>query len=284
MVSTATASARFVEQRKEEGPRAFAALYLELEPRVAGLLAATRDLRGLDGDVFRGDPSAWRELRYFCAPPVSEEDLWTLVGGPKFKRVPPAYADDVAEVIGLVLDPIRFPWVEQRRDPTAQERDKAVMATTALLTTALLSTQRRRAESFKQEAAVAEALTAAGYRQDPARTPVWVIDELERGTFSRERNVGGAKCDVPVRLYDGRLLLVECKISNGPKNSWKRLIREVGGKAEKWRGRFGDQVLTGAVLAGVYDLSCLNNSQQDGVVLFWQHDLQPLAEFVEAAR
>jgi hypothetical protein len=96
----------------------------------------------------------------------------------------------------------------------------------------------------------------------------------------RTATFAGAKCDVPVRLHDGRLLAIECKISNGPKNSWKRLNREVGGKAERWRGHFGGQVVTAAVLAGMYDLSCLLAAQADGVHVFWEQDLEPLKDFV----
>ncbi|MDQ3689605.1 MAG: replication-relaxation family protein [Chloroflexota bacterium] len=36
---------------------------------------------------------------------------------------------------------------------------------------------------------------------------------------------------MPLRLHDGRLLLIECKVSNEGTNSVKRLNREVGGKA-----------------------------------------------------
>lgn len=111
-----------------------------------------------------------------------------------------------------------------------------------------------------------------------------MLDALARGGFSRERKVAGAKCDVPVRLHDGRLLAIECKISNGPKNSWKRLNREVGGKAERWRGHFGGQVLTAAVIAGMFDLSCLRAAQADGVHVFWEHDLEPLKDFVVSTR
>jgi hypothetical protein len=85
-------------------------------------------------------------------------------------------------------------------------------------------------------------------------------------------------------LRDGRLLALECKVSNGPKNSWKRVNREVGGKAETWRSQFGMQVVTSVVLAGVYHLSCLVAAQdQQKVALFWEHDLTPLAEFLERA-
>jgi hypothetical protein len=282
-LARAEAARRFVAERKEEGPRAFAAMYRLVEPQVRGVLEVTGDLGALTGALFRDDPDSWGLMRYFCAPPISEEDLWTLAGR-KFKRVPPDVADTVAAVLLDVLDPIRFPWVKDDREPTHEERESAVMATSSLSAYERLRTQRRGTSSTRQEAAVGVALEEAGYTRDDGRSDVWVLDELDRGCFSRERKVAGAKCDVPVRLRDGRLLAVECKISNGPKNSWKRLNREVGGKAERWRQRFGGQVLTAAVLGGVFDLSCLQTAQADGVCVFWEHDLEPLKHFASDAQ
>jgi XamI restriction endonuclease len=279
----AIAEALFKEQRREEGPRAFAAVYAEVEPDVRRALAATRDLLELTGQVFVDDPALFQVMRYFCGPPISEEDLWTLVGGPKFKRVPTEYADETAEVIALVIDPVRFPWVEAARKPSDTEREAAVLATTTLLAGRVIGTKRRGTASTRQEAAVAAVLEQAGYNLDHGRDPVFVLDRLERGVYSRERRIAGAKCDVPVRLRDGRLLAIECKVSNGPKNGWKRVNREVGGKAETWRQQFGTQIVTAVVLAGVYDLSCLETAQEaQNVCLFWEHDLAPLAEFVNA--
>lgn len=184
-----------------------------------------------------------------------------------------------------LLDPIRFPWRESRRGPTPVELDASILATTVMLASVTTATRRRGDASTRQEAAVAQVLDAAGLSFDPARTPIDVIDALPRGSFSRERKVAGAKCDVPVRLRDGRLLALECKVSNGPKNSWKRLNREVGGKAERWRAAFGGQLVTGAVLAGVFDLSCLVAAQGDEVVaIYWEHDLTRLITFLNAAR
>jgi hypothetical protein len=247
-------------------------------------LRATGDLLTLTGDVFRADPALFQILRNFCGPPISEEDLWTLVGGPKFKRVPPDYADETADVISLVIDPVRFPWVRAERLPTSVEREAAVLATTTLVASRIIATNRRGSASSRQEAAVAAVLGNSGFQLDESRRAIRALDDLARGSYSRERPVAGAKCDVPVRLRDGRLLALECKVSNGPKNSWKRVNREVGGKAETWRGEFGMQVVTGVVLAGVYDLSCLVAAQDSqNVTLFWEHDLTPLADFLERA-
>lgn len=182
-----------------------------------------------------------------------------------------------------VIDSVRFPWVEDGRDPSPTELEAAVLATTCLLAHERLHTHRRMTASVGQEAAVAAVLEAAGFGRVESRDAVWLADDMDRGAYSPERRVAGAKCDVPVRLRDGRLLLLERKVSNGPKNGWKRLLRETAGKREKWRNRFGDQAVTGAVVAGVFDLSCLRNAQEDRLCLFWQHDLRPLHAFVSSA-
>lgn len=95
----------------------------------------------------------------------------------------------------------------------------------------------------------------------------------------------GAKCDVPVMLYDGRLLLIECKVSNSGLNSIKRLIRETCGKANRWRNELGARAITAAVLSGVFKLVHLRQAQNDyGVTIFWERDLQPLAAFLKSTR
>lgn len=274
----------FTRRRREEGPRAFAAMYGSLRQRVEAVFDASDDLRELSGRVFLDDPDAWQACRYVCGPPISQEDLWTLVGGPKFKRVPAEYADDTAEAIRVVIDSVRFPWVEQGRAATAHERETAVLATTVLWAAQQLGTARRQESSTRQEALTGSALLAGGLQFEASRTPITFIDDLARGFYCKERGVAGAKCDVPARLKDGRLLALECKVSNGPKNGWKRLNLEVGGKAEKWRGHFGShQVVTAVVLAGVIDLASLIAAQRNGVVLFWEHDLEPLTRFVAEA-
>jgi hypothetical protein len=277
------AEAAFVVERVAEGAHAYYAQLKLVEARVRQTLADTDNLRRLSGVTLQGDPGLWQTLRYFCAPPVSEEDLWTLVGR-KFKRTTnESIANSTAVAISKILDKIRFPWILGSDNPDPADLEGAVRATTVLLAHELFKTERRKNASKKQENRIADELIAMGLTLDPARTPILTLDTLARGSFSRERKVDGAKCDVPVRLRDGRLLALECKVSNGPKNSWKRLHREVGGKAERWRQEFGTQIVTGAVLAGVYDLSCLQKSQAEhGVYLFWQHNLDPLKDFVQA--
>jgi hypothetical protein len=242
----------------------------------------TDNLLSFDGDFLIREPRIWQMLRYFCAPPVSEEDLWTIVGGPKFKSVPSSLAQATADAISDVIDPVRFPWVISGRRPTRHEIEAAMLATTTLLANRAVATSRRIEASAEQEQSVADALEGTGYRFDPSRSHVEFLDNMDRGSYSRERNIGAAKCDVPARLNDGRLLAIECKVSNGPKNGWKRVNREVGGKSSIWKSEFGNQIITCVVLSGVFDLKCLTSVQDQGVHIFWQHDLDELISAIQS--
>jgi hypothetical protein len=271
---------RFILERQGEGPTAFHLMYRQVEPIVRGVLQSTNNLHEVNAAALIREPRLWQALRYFCAPPISEEDLWTLVGN-KFKTVKPAFAAATADAFASVLDSIRFPWLQANSEPTVEQLESAVMSTTFLLAHETLKTARRGSASEAQEAEVSRALLAINVTLDARRSAIVRLDELDRGSFSRERKVGGAKCDIPIRLADGRLLAVECKVSNGPKNSWKRLQREVGGKSERWKQEYGSQVVTAALLAGVFDLRCLIVAQNEqDVFLFWQHDLHDLTAFI----
>lgn len=278
------AESLFREERKNEGPRAFASMYERFEPDVRHALAITDDCLTIVSQVFADHPLLWGVLRYFCAPPISEEDLWTMVGQ-KFPKsgVPADSAEATALALVDSLDTIRLPWIPEGRAPTAAERESAVLATTQLVAYERLRTARRGKAAKIQEAFVAEQLSGIGFELNPMRSAVNSLDDLDRRTYSRERKLAAEKCDVPVRLADGRLLALECKVSNGPKNGWKRLHRDVVGKAEIWSGAFGKQVLTAAVVAGVYDLSCLSKAQDRGIFIFWQQDITSLIEFVSKA-
>jgi len=127
---------------------------------------------------------------------------------------------------------------------------------------------------------VAGGLLSIGWQKSTLRK-VDTLDDLDRGWFSSEVLLAGSKCDVPIRLKDGRLLALECKVTNSAINSVKRLNRETGGKADQWRRAFGEQVIPAAVLAGVFKLGNLVDAQdRQGIAIFWEHHLDQLFEFV----
>jgi hypothetical protein len=103
------------------------------------------------------------------------------------------------------------------RDPTPAEVDAAILATTTLVPQETLGTKRRGSASRIQEGLVFRHTSRCRPEAGQIAQTVSALDEIARGDFSRERKVGGAKCDVPIPLNDGRLLVLECKVSNGPR-------------------------------------------------------------------
>jgi XamI restriction endonuclease len=275
----------FIKSWGEKGTSAYRAAFEANEPVVRRLFQLTEDLREFSGEVFREDRDLLDAARYLGGPPVSEDDLATLAGAPLPRLArDPELASRTADVLRSAWDPIRYPWLGEDRTPTEHERHAAIVWTAGIWAVERVRTLQRTRSSREQEKEVARVLLDAGFRQYAHLRRLSTLDELPRGSFSKETNLAGSKCDVPVRLRDGRLLAIECKVSNSALNSVKRLIRETGGKARHWRTQFGLQVVTAAVLAGVYKLTSLVDAQDSyDIAIFWERNLAPLAEFVSGA-
>jgi hypothetical protein len=279
------AIARFIDERGRDSTTAYRAAFARNEPAVRKLLEVSADLLRLDTATIADESELVEAARYMAGPPISEDDLETLTGGHLGgKRLDPETAGRVVDVLRSSLDPIRFPWVSENRPPSEHEREASIAWTAGMWAAEQLRTLRRLESSKRQEAAVGTLLQEARFKLHPRTKRIVALDELPRGMFMHEVVLAGTKCDVPIRLHDGRLLALECKVSNSAVNSVKRLVRETGGKARTWHDAFGQQVVTGAVLAGVYKLVNLRDAQENyGVAIFWEHDLTPLRQFVLGA-
>lgn len=278
------AIALFIQERAQEGDASYRQAFETNRKLVERLFLSTKYLSVTDGNILSANPDLIEVARFLAAPPVSEDDLDTLVGRrvATRKTLPAELAQAAFDVLGAMIDTIRCPWLREERAPSAAEIKEAIDWTAGLLTVEQLRTERRTESAKRQQEAVAQLLLNNGWQEAPRR-PIQVLDDLPRGHFSRESDVWGAKCDVPIRLHDGRLLALECKVSNSATNSVKRLIRETCGKASTWRQAAGDQIITGAVLAGVFKMKNLLEAQDDHhVVVFWEHDLSPLLQFISS--
>lgn len=281
----ASALAAFVKERGREGTAAYASAFQRLRPQVEATFAATGDLGTWQPDLLVNQPALVSPMRYLIAPLISADDLETLVEGrTRNKRISTDVAARVTTLVEASLDPIRYPWLRAGRDPSDAERRSAIDWTTGVWASEQVRTARKTESSRRQEAAVATLLRELGYEHSGKRR-FTALDELPRGSFGGEAVLAGAKADVPVRLHDGRLLAIECKVSNSAVNSVKRLLRETGGKARAWREAYGQQVVPAAVLSGVFKLSDLLAAQESHrIALFWETDLSPLADFLERSK
>jgi hypothetical protein len=228
-------------------------------------------------------------FRYLAAPPISTDDLKVLAEAPSLAKgrlkSKPEDVKRLIEIVHLVLDRRRFSWVLENREPTEAERDAAVTASAALMAASRVQTKRRTFGKAQQEARVKEALRALGLQEVAARDIPNVSLAPAAGEFCGESRLGTRKGDIIVRLWDQRVMPIECKVSNSSLNSVKRLNNDAAVKAGSWQRDFGlRQVVPTAVLSGVYKLHNLLDAQDRGLTIFWVHDLKPLTAWITSTK
>lgn len=231
-----------------------------------------------------------KTLRYIAAPPISDDDLKTLAEvkslAPGALKKNPAAVRDIVRTVMVAIDRKRFTWdFTKGAEPNEQERSAAVLATAALLATSHVNTKRRHTQQHGQEDKVRQALTGIGYREVKRRNIDAITDAPAVGEFCPESKVAGRKGDFVVRLFDGRVLVLECKSSNSELNSLKRLDNDTVAKARQWRERLGkSHIVAAAMVAGVYKLERLVAVQSDDLYLFWSHRMDGFIDFVQSTR
>lgn len=255
------------------------------------LLETSVDLLALETQALAilSDKKMLDALRYAAGPPISLDDLKTVSSTPSVTASvlgkDAAAVHRIIETIQIALDRRRFPWVTEGREPTEIERQAAVLASAALMASSKVGTARRSASQKEQEGKVEAALVAIGWKQVGTRTIKTMSDAPQPGEFCNESQLGTRKADFVVGLMDGRILALECKVSNSATNSVKRLNNDAAKKAVEWVKQFGTTgVVPAAVLSGVYKLHNLEAAQAEGLVLFWAHDLASLTDWIKAAK
>lgn len=290
-VDRAKASAAFTKERLEEPLEDYLEAFDVYQGYVEELLEATVDLTDLDTpalDVL-GDARLLEAFRYLAAPPISSDDYKVLADVRSFARSrldrSPAAVQRLLDVVRQVLDRRRFAWVVEGREPTEAERSAAVMASAALMAASRTQTGRRTKGKDQQEGAVKAALRELGFTEVASRVIPNISHAPAPGEFCGESRLGTRKGDIIVRLWDHRVMPIECKVSNSSTNSVKRLNNDAAVKAASWKLDFGlRQVVPAAMLGGVYKLHNLIDAQERGLTIFWAHDLKAMTDWIAATR
>lgn len=281
----------FRKERMEEPLEDYLEAFDEYRGYIEDLLEKTVNLTQLEGQALAvlTDPHLLEVFRYLAAPPISADDLKVLAEAPSLAkgqlRKKPEDVRRLVEIVRLVLDRRRFSWVVEGREPTEPERGAAVMASAALIAASRVQTKHRTTGKAQQEALVTRALIDLGLRKVPVRDIPTVSLAPSPGEFCGESRLGTRKADIVVRLWDHRVMPIECKVSNSSLNSVKRLNNDAAVKAGTWQRDFGlRQVVPTAVLSGVYNLHNLVDAQDRGLTLFWAHDLRLLTGWIASLR
>lgn len=283
----------FRRQRLEEPIETYGELFDEERAVMEDLLESTVDLSQLSEEALAllSDRDLQDAFRYLAGPPISQDDLLTLVDAeslsPARLRSDPDLVRRIAEVIRDALDRRRFPWVSEGREPEPAERDAAILASAALAAMRGVETKRRTQGKTAQEAAVRQALLEHGFSlvRIPNASAPTLAQAPKPGEFSMEASLAGRKADLIVGLWDHRVMPIECKVSNSSINSIKRLNNDATAKAEGWIKDLGEvQIVPAAVLSGVYSLHSLEDAQRRGLTLFWAHRLRDLVVWIDSTQ
>lgn len=281
----------FSKDRLEEPLEDYLEAFDEYLGYVEEILEATVDLSDVVTPVMEilGNPKLQDCFRYLAAPPISSDDLKVLADvsslSKSYLTEHPDEALRIVDVVSQVLDRRRFAWVSEGREPTEAERNAAVLASAALMAASRTQTKRRNTGKDRQEEAVKAALRGLGFVEVPSRTMANISQAPAPGEFCGESMLGTRKGDIIVRLWDQRVMPIECKVSNSATNSVKRLNNDAAVKATSWKLDFGlRQVVPSAVLGGVYKLHNLKDAQDRGLTIFWAHDLKPLTDWIESTK
>lgn len=263
----------------------FAGLFRDTIARLPDLAQDPVDA-ALIADLVRGR-NQQKAFRYLAAPPISEDDLKAVADtsiAPTTMATDPDKARRVRDTILSILDPHRFPWaMAPTREPTEEETERAVIASAALAAAREVETHRRNTSKSAQEGAVKDILRGIGMVEVPPRDIPILTAAPDPGHFCGESRLAGTRADIVARLQDGRVLAIECKVSNSSVNSYKRVVHDTGGKAAHWYQQLGKaQVVPCGVLSGVFNPTNLATVQNDGgVYLIWQHRMADLTDFIQ---
>ncbi|MFL6519191.1 MAG: XamI family restriction endonuclease [Chthoniobacterales bacterium] len=281
----------FRRERLEEPLEAYLEMFDRYQALFEELLETTLDLTTLrkHGLEIVGNDRLLEGFRYLAGPPISTDDLKTVADVSSINKsrlqANEKLVVKIVELVLIALDRRRFPWISEEREPLEKELHAAVVASAALIASQRTSTARRHEGKKAQEQQVEDALLKAGFTKVPTRGITTLSKAPGAGEFCGESQLGSSKADFVIRLWDDRVLPLECKVSNSALNSVKRLNHDAAAKAEAWKRDFGEtQVVPTAVISGVFKLEKLMNAQQRGLTLFWAHSIEVMIGWIQQTK
>lgn len=284
------AAERFRDERMQTPLGEYLRAFETHEDNVKRLLEKSADLRQLRERAAEivSDHGLLEALSAVTGPPISLQDLKTLAGVRRLSSsvvgVDPAPARRVVETVLNGLDPKRFPWIRERREPTDVERHTATQSSSAVLATLQVTAVRHTESRSRQEEEVHDALLGLGLRGIPARTVATTADSPRPGEFCRESLFAGRRVDFLIGLWDERLMALECCLSSSPLDSSRHLRHGLGVKAAHWSDAYGPRLVAVVVLSGVFRLRDLATVQDSGIGLFWSHGFSELINWIDKTR
>lgn len=262
-------------------------------------LTSTKDLTTIKPDVIKANPAILATLRMSTCPPLARDRLIGLadstknfVGTLEEGRLPPHLAPEqldqhlkkITAIISQMLDVDIFPWLQEKRRPTEEERYRSSTIVADRLCGAVAEPIVRNAQEKRQLALIEKYLVKRGYKlkAHPASLP---LNQMDPGTFCFRLNVlvkpskAEAKTvkipvDAVIQPHKVKLprlpVLIEAKSAGDFTNVNKRR-KEEAIKINYLQATYGEGVVFVLFLCGYFDAAYLGYEAAEGIDWIWEH-------------
>lgn len=267
-------------------------------------LTLTKDLLTITPDVIKANPGTLPTLRMSTCPPLARDRLIgladstkNLVGCLEEGKLPPQmeagdldmHLKKITGILSKMLDVDIFPWLEEKRKPSKEERYRSSTIVADRLCGAVAEPIVRNAQEKRQLVLIQKYLEDRGYKlkAHPAVTP---LNQMEPGTFSFRLNVlvkpstAEAKTvkipiDAVIQPKKARRphlpILIEAKSAGDFTNVNKRR-KEEATKINQLKATYGKNVVFVLFLCGYFDAAYLGYEAAEGIDWIWEHRTQDL--------
>jgi XamI restriction endonuclease len=262
-------------------------------------LSLTKDLTTITPDVIKVNPGILPTLRMSTCPPLARDRLIglsdstkNLVGCLEEGKLPLHLAENdlnvhlksITGILSQMLDVDIFPWLEEKRKPTKEERYRSSTIVADRLCGAWAEPIVRNAQERRQLTLIQKYLEDRGYKLKarPGATP---LNQMEPGTFSFRFNVlvkpskAEAKTvkipiDAVIQPKKVKLphlpILIEAKSAGDFTNVNKRR-KEEATKINQLKATYGKDVVFVLFLCGYFDAAYLGYEAAEGIDWIWEH-------------
>lgn len=230
-------------------------------------------------------------FRHMTAPPISQ-DQFSLVcpgwrkGTEKVGGI--TVRQDEADFVAAAFEERRSrpltPWVDANRPPLKREIRRLLWTIAPLIASQQVQTLQRNRAAAKQEMAVISLLTSKRWDKQQAslldtRAALGSKQFMHKTRYATA-TATAQEVDIALGIGNTFVLAMECKVSNDATNSVKR-INDVLKKSIAWKTHWGSFVKTAALLQGVIAAKDVYRLIDEGVEVFWSHDLTAFEEWLD---
>ena len=289
-------------------PQAFRETRVKVTNVVASTLQATNNLKNLQPEILRQNPSLLPTLRMCTCPPIARDRLIGLAGvsrsvvdrmevkGKLPVRLTSARLDEelrkITNIMSRLTDRDIFTWLDTNKTPTKSEIYRAATIVADRLCGSSADPILRNAQETRQLREIAAWLDGHGYRLLPAAQRVQ-FDKMLPGTYSFRLNIpvnlsdeGSKTVNIPVDVVimrksvqsGDRPLLIEAKSAGDFTNVNKRR-KEEARKVQQLSATYGNAIEFVLFLCGYFDSGYLGYEAAEGIDWVWEHRIDDFAEF-----